>query len=99
MRMLKCLLFHILRTTDLRHIIIEVHFDEKEFSPIEQHLETILKMLVTGYNLTEPEHSRDFPLVTIEILLPQIFHSPSILLLDETITHVYYNQSTNLELV
>ena len=79
----------------MRHIIVEVYFDEEHFSPIEDHLETILKMLITGYNLTEPEHSRDFPLVAIEILIPQIFGSPSILLLDQTITHVYYNAETN----
>ena len=70
MGVLKCLLFHILRTIDVKHIIVEVHFDEDEFNPINKHLETILKILITGYNLTEPEHSRDFPLVAIEILIP-----------------------------
>ena len=29
MKVLKCLLLHIVRTTQLQHIIIEVHFDEE----------------------------------------------------------------------
>ena len=70
MKVLKCLLLHIVRTSQLQHIIVEVHFDEEQYSPFESHLELILKMLVTGYNLTEPEHSRSFPLVKIDILLP-----------------------------
>ena len=95
MRVLKCLLFHVLRTTGVQHITVEVHFDQTEFFPLEQHLDTILKMLITGYNLTEPEHSRDFPMVAIEILIPQIFSCPSVLLTDNTISHVYYNPETN----
>lgn len=75
MRVLKCLLLHILRTTQLLHIVIEVYFDMEEYSPLDSHIELILKMLVTGYNLTEPEHSRSFPLVKIDILWPQIFNS------------------------
>ena len=51
-------------------------------------------MLTTGYNLTEPEHSKLFPLVKIDVLLPQIFTHPSTLLSDPTITHVYYNPDT-----
>ena len=70
MKVLKCLLLHILRTTKMQHIVIEVYFDMEEFSPLDAHLELILKMLVTGYNLTEPEHSRTFPLVKIDILWP-----------------------------
>ena len=58
MKTLKCLLLHILRTTQLQHVVIEVYFDESEFTPLDDHLELILKMMVTGYNLTEPEHSR-----------------------------------------
>lgn len=53
-----------------------------------------MKMLTTGYNLTEPEHSRMFPLVRIDILLPQIFNSRSALLTDASISHVYYNPAT-----
>ena len=58
MRTLKCLLMHILRTTELKHIILELYFDQTEFSPLTDHMNLILKMLVTGYNLMEPEHSR-----------------------------------------
>ena len=54
-----------------------------------------MKMLVTGYNLTEPEHSRQFPLVKIDILLPQIFHTRSALVTDSRISHVYYNPETD----
>ena len=68
--MLKCLLFHILRTTGLENIVVEVYFDEEQFSPLSANVELILKVLLTGYNLTEPEHSRQFPLVSIDILLP-----------------------------
>ena len=38
MKVLKCLLLHIVRTTRLEHIVIEVHFDEEQFSPLESHL-------------------------------------------------------------
>ena len=75
MRTLKCLLLHILRTTQLMHIVIEIYLDEREYTPFSDHLRLIMKMLTTGYNLTEPEHSRMFPLVSIDILLPQIFNS------------------------
>ena len=96
--MLKCLLFHILRTTGLQHIVVEMYFDEEQFNPLSDHLELILKVLLTGYNLTEPEHSRQFPLVQIDILLPQIFASRSALLIDDKISHVYYNPETNNDL-
>jgi hypothetical protein len=63
MKILKCLLLQIIRTTKLQYIVVEVYLDESEFFPLEDNLEIILKMLVTGYNLTEPEHSSTFPLV------------------------------------
>ena len=56
-------------------------------------------MVVTGYNLLEPEHSREFPLVAIEILLPQVFTNKSVLLTDGSISQVFYNDETNPELV
>ena len=31
MRTLKCLLLHILRTTDVKDLVIELHLDEEEF--------------------------------------------------------------------
>lgn len=98
MKVLKCLLFYILRTTDLKHIVVEVYFDMEQFSPLEDQVELILKVLLTGYNLTEPEHSRDFPLVSIDILLPQIFNTRSALLTDGAISHVYYNPETDAAL-
>ena len=82
MKVLKCLLLHILRMTDIKHINLEVYFDEEEFNPVEDHIDSIIKMLVSGYNLLEPEHSRDYPLVAVDILLPQIFSSRSSLLED-----------------
>eukprot|EP00353_Schmidingerella_taraikaensis_P006063 CAMPEP_0185568170 /NCGR_PEP_ID=MMETSP0434-20130131/1211_1 /TAXON_ID=626734 ORGANISM="Favella taraikaensis, Strain Fe Narragansett Bay" /NCGR_SAMPLE_ID=MMETSP0434 /ASSEMBLY_ACC=CAM_ASM_000379 /LENGTH=346 /DNA_ID=CAMNT_0028182591 /DNA_START=161 /DNA_END=1201 /DNA_ORIENTATION=+ len=98
MRTLKCLLLHILRTTGLQHIVCEIYFDETDFSPLPEHLKLIIKILTTGYNLTEPEHSRMFPLVRIDILLPQIFSCRSALLTDASISHVYYNPETEQQL-
>ena len=82
MKILKCLLLHIIRTSNLQYIVVEVYLDESEFFPLKENLEIILKMLVTGYNLTEPEHSSTFPLVQIDIFWPQIFNSRSALLTD-----------------
>ena len=70
MKVLKCALLHIIRTTQLQNIVIEVYFDDAQFAPMESHVELILKCLITGYNLTEPEHSRSFPLLKIDILMP-----------------------------
>ena len=95
MRVLKCLLLHILRTTELQHLVIETYFDESEFTPLSSHLDLITKLLITGYNLTEPEHSRSFPLVKVDILLPQVFACRSTLLTDKSISHVYYNPETD----
>ena len=99
MKVFKCLLLHIIREQGHKHIIMEVYFDEDDFSPpYGEHLEIILKALIAGYNLTEPEHSRDFPLVPIEIFLPQIFKSRSALLTDGSISHVFYNPETDSRL-
>ena len=97
MKILKCLLLQIIRTTDTKTINLEVYFDQDEFNPIHDHISAILKMLVTGYNLLEPEHTRDYPLVAINIILPQVFSMRSTLLTDGAITHVYYNSETNPE--
>ena len=72
-------------------------FFEEDCEPLDQNLNLILKFLVTGYNLLEPEYSHEFPLVKFEILLPQIFNSPSILLLDPHINHVFFNEETNFD--
>ena len=66
---LKCLLFEIKHLTDTDHIVLEVFFNEQEFFPLEEQLGLIVKMLVNGYNLLEPEHSRHFPLMKLEILM------------------------------
>ena len=57
MKVLKCLLLHILRTSGLQNIVVEIYFDEEEFSPLAEQLELVLKVILSGYNLTEPEHS------------------------------------------
>ena len=99
MKILKCLLLHIIQTTNTKTINLEVYFDQNEFNPIHDHIGAILKMLVTGYNLLEPEHTRDYPLIAVNIILPQVFSMRSTLLSDEAITHVYYNSETNPEQV
>ena len=38
-------------------------------------------------------------MVAIEILLPQVFNSKSVLLTDGSISHVFYNDETNPELI
>ena len=70
MKILKCLLLHIIRTTETKKINLEVYFDQAEFDPVQDHIGSIIQMLITGYNLCEPEHTRDYPLVAINILLP-----------------------------
>jgi len=62
MKMLKCLLCYILSTTKSEHLVLEVHYDVDEFDPLPSYIGLILKLLVNGYNLLEPEHSKDFPL-------------------------------------
>ena len=57
MKVLKCILLHILRTTGLQNIVVEIYFDEEQFSPLAEQLALILKVILSGYNLTEPEHS------------------------------------------
>ena len=52
-------------------------------------------MLAAGYSLLEPEHSRDYPLVAIDILLPQLFSTKSSLITDKNIEWVFYNDKTN----
>ena len=69
MKTLKCLLFEMIRMTKTEHIVLEVWFGD-EFQPVDEQLGLIVKMLVNGYNLLEPEHSRHFPLLKLEILLP-----------------------------
>lgn len=54
-----------------------------------------MEILINGYNLLEPEHSKNFPLVEIDILFPQIFSHPSCLLTDPNIRNVFYNEETN----
>ena len=39
LKLLKCVFLHILRTTELKHIVLEVYFDETEFFPLQDNLE------------------------------------------------------------
>ena len=99
MKLLKCLLMYVIRATKTKHLYLEMHFDKDEFPLLEENIDAIFQMVVTGYNLLEPEHSREFPLVAIEILLPQVFTNKSVLLTDGSISQVFYNDETNPELV
>lgn len=51
-------------------------------------------MALNGYNLLEPEHSKNFPLIQVEILFPSIFNSKSIVLQQDDIDAIYYNEET-----
>jgi len=74
---LRCLLYYILKMNDneCKHLVIEVHFDKTDFpsaSDGSAFIETqaIWQLIVNGYNLLEPDHSKTFPLVEIDIFLP-----------------------------
>ena len=98
---IKALLHYILsQNKSITDIIIEVYFDDEDFqNNFNQHTSSIVQLIVNGYNLLEPEHSKTFPLVNVEIYLPQLFHTRSVLLTDGTISQVYFNEETNISLV
>lgn len=86
--------------TLVKDIIIEVYFEEVDFGTnLTEHCKSIVQLIVNGYNLLEPEHSISFPLVSIDILLPQLFSTRSVILTDSEIRHVYFNEQTNTSLV
>ena len=100
-KILKALLHYILgKDSSITDIIIEVYFQEEDFgSNLAQHTASIVQLIVNGYNLLEPEHSKTFPLVNIDIFLPQLFHTRSVLLTDGKIRQVFFNEQTNTSLV
>jgi hypothetical protein len=55
--LLKCMLLHAHRSTDTEILVIECYFDENDFDPIEDHIETVQMIFFNGYNLLEPERS------------------------------------------
>ena len=69
---MKALLHYILgKDKSISDIIIEVYFEEEDFGyDMSQHTTSIVQLIVNGYNLLEPEHSKTFPLVNVDILLP-----------------------------
>jgi len=95
---LKALLHYILnQNKEITDIIIEVYFEEQDFgNNYTNHTVPIVQLIVNGYNLLEPEHSKNFPLVNVDIYLPQLFSTRSALLIDPAIRHVYFNEQTNL---
>lgn len=48
---------------------MEVYF-ENDFANSPSEVADVLAIVVNAYNLLEPEHSREFPLVKLDILLP-----------------------------
>ena len=95
-KIIKQLLNHILKITNSQHIIMETYFEPTDFGQdITNHLTDIVGLIVNGYNLLEPEHCQNFPLVKLDILLPQLFGSQSVLIVDDEIRQVYYNEQTN----
>ena len=41
MKMLKCLLMHVIRTTETKHLYLEIFFDKDEFSEMAEHIDAI----------------------------------------------------------
>jgi len=70
MKVLKSILTHIIKQTTTKSFTLEVYFDEKQFMPISDHFNLLLKMLINAYNLMEPEHSQLYPDINYDILFP-----------------------------
>ena len=98
MILLKNLLSYILTTTNTQNLIIEVYADKTAFDP-EENFNFLVKVLVNAYNLMEPGHNKNHPLVNIEFLFPRVFSAESILLKDHTISQVYFNSGTDPKMV
>jgi hypothetical protein len=75
--------------------VLECFFSD-EFGELSKHLPEVLSFIVNGYNLLEPEHSNEFPLVKLDIFIPQLFGTRSVLLTDPEITALYFNEQTNM---
>jgi hypothetical protein len=52
-------------------------------------------LMANAYNMLEPEYSKEFPLVKVDFIFPQIFDQISVLMTDHTISKVYFNGETN----
>jgi len=70
LKVLKFILLHIIKTTTNKSFTLEVYFDEKEFMPMSNHFSLLLKMLINGYNMMEPEHTQLYPDHNYDILFP-----------------------------
>mmetsp|Transcript_1325 Transcript_1325/g.1710 ORF Transcript_1325/g.1710 Transcript_1325/m.1710 type:complete len:224 (-) Transcript_1325:168-839(-) len=53
-------------------------------------------MFSQAYNLMEPEHSENYPIQTLEVLVPQIFNTSSILSSALPLSKVYFKDHTPL---
>ena len=93
------MLLHAHRSTDTETLVIECYFDENDFNPIEDHIDTVQMIFFNGYNLLEPERSKEFPRLKIEFLFPKLFASESILFRDPAISQIFYNIETSPDLV
>jgi hypothetical protein len=53
-------------------------------------------MFSQAYNLVEPEHSAQFPLLSFEVLMPQVFGTQSLISSDLPVSTVFFNEDSPL---
>jgi hypothetical protein len=68
---LKCLLYYLMRKGIVQeNLAVEIHIIGEGVESLKSEYQLILKLLFNIYNLLEPEHSKQFPLVHLDVLIP-----------------------------
>ena len=71
---------YILRIMHLfrKSFIISVVFSEEVLSnyDLKNNIKIVQKLMSTLYNMFEPEHSKQFPMLIVAIIFPQVFETP-----------------------
>lgn len=75
-RIRKTLLISIMFHPELIEEFKSSNVDVSDSTDITYNLSTIQQVLNAVYNIFEPEYSKQFPMVTIAITLPQVFSTP-----------------------
>jgi hypothetical protein len=81
------------------HIIDDVDETEAEATPLSKNLQKLSRIICNGYNLLEPEHATFYPLQQLEILVPKVFETDSILKQNRPelkIVDVYFKEESAL---